>query len=170
MALGALAAEAEDLIGDLLKEAEEMAKAADDSATNVGAPDMPPAGKWPRARVSRSARRASPATRRPTTRSRTAAPTSAARAMADRRDRGRLRHDQRGRQEHREAHDAGPAPERPGPGRRRSRREGHRRRQAGLRRRRRVRHGRRRPTAAWTPRRPGSLEGLEALMAKTAGA
>lgn len=42
MSLGALSAAAEDLIGDLLKETQELADAAQDSATNVGQPDVPP--------------------------------------------------------------------------------------------------------------------------------
>jgi len=42
MALGALPSAAEDLVGDLLKEAEELEKAAQDSATNQGAPDVEP--------------------------------------------------------------------------------------------------------------------------------
>ena len=42
MALGALPDTLEDLIGDLLEEAEEMAGEADDSATNQNVPDMPP--------------------------------------------------------------------------------------------------------------------------------
>ena len=44
MSLGALAAEAEDLIGDLLEEDEAMGDAADDSATNTGVPDVVPEG------------------------------------------------------------------------------------------------------------------------------
>jgi len=39
MALGALPATAEDLIGDLLKESEEIAKKTEDTATNLGLPD-----------------------------------------------------------------------------------------------------------------------------------
>jgi hypothetical protein len=45
MALGALPSKAEDLVGDLLKEAEDLKKAAEDSATNQGMPDVPPGWK-----------------------------------------------------------------------------------------------------------------------------
>lgn len=41
MSLGALSAAAEDLVGDLLKEQEDAAKKADDSASNQGVPDVP---------------------------------------------------------------------------------------------------------------------------------
>ena len=40
MALGALAAETEDVIGELLKEKDDLDKATDDSPTNVGSPDL----------------------------------------------------------------------------------------------------------------------------------
>lgn len=41
MALGGLETSVEDLIGDLLKETEELSEAADDSATNLGSPENP---------------------------------------------------------------------------------------------------------------------------------
>lgn len=41
MALGGLESSIEDLIGDLLKETDELAAAADDSATNLGLPENP---------------------------------------------------------------------------------------------------------------------------------
>ena len=44
MALGALSSTAEDLVGDLLKESKELEEATRDTATNFGQPDAPPPG------------------------------------------------------------------------------------------------------------------------------
>jgi len=45
MALGAMATEDKDIVGDLVKQSQEMAKKADDGAINHGTPDVPPSNK-----------------------------------------------------------------------------------------------------------------------------
>jgi len=45
MALGAMATENKDIIGDLVKQSQEVAKKADDGAINHGTPDMAPSNK-----------------------------------------------------------------------------------------------------------------------------